>query len=73
MFVSAAGTLDYDLAVSTRPGAVPSLTAAGVTASQARRIDVHAGWALWPIGVAGAIGLATFAIGSVASRRRRLA
>ena len=69
----AAGVLDYDLAVSTRPGAVPSLTAAGVTASQARRIDVHAGWALWPIVVAGAIGLATFAIGSVASRRRRLA
>ena len=51
----AAGALDYDLAVSTRPGAVPSLTAAGVTASQARRIDVHAGWALWPI-VAGRRG-----------------
>ena len=32
-----ARTLDYDLAVSVKPGAVPSLTAAGVTASEARR------------------------------------
>src|SRR5262249_55461233 len=44
-----AGQLHYDLAVSTKPGAVPSLTAAGVTAAEARRIDVRTGHAVWPL------------------------
>ena len=68
-----AGELDYDLAISTRPDAVPSLADAGVTAAQARRIDVRAGRALWPIAAAGAVGIATFGIGGLFGRRRRSA
>src|SRR5262249_45704210 len=35
-----AGKLDYDLAASVKPGSFPSLTAAGVTASAAHRLDL---------------------------------
>lgn len=66
-----AGDLDYDLAISTKPGAVPSLTDAGVTASQARRITEQAGRALWPLAAAGAVGVATFGIAGLFGRRRR--
>jgi hypothetical protein len=63
--------LDYDLAISTRPGAVPSLTDAGVTAAKARPIVVRAGRALWPLAAGGAVGLATFGIAGLFGRRRR--
>ena len=66
-----AGKLRYDLAVSTRPDAVPSLTAAGVSARAARRIDLPSGTNLWPIFVAAAAGVVTFGLGGFATRRRR--
>jgi hypothetical protein len=66
-----AADLDYDLAISTRPDTVPSLTDAGVTASEARPITEQAGRALWPLAAAGAVGLATFGIGGLLGRRRR--
>jgi hypothetical protein len=65
--------LDYDLAISVKPGAVPSLTAAGVTASEARRIDLRPGHALWPLLAAALSGVAAFGIASALSRRRRTA
>jgi len=66
-----AGDLDYDLAISTRPGTVPSLTDAGITASEARPIAERAGRALWPLAAAAAVGIATFGIGGLLARRRR--
>ncbi len=66
-----AADLDYDLAISTRPGAVPSLTDAGVTAAEARPIVERAGRALWPLAAAGAVGLATFGIAGLFGKRRR--
>jgi hypothetical protein len=62
--------LDYDLAVSTKPGAVPSLTAAGVTAAEAHRIDVQHGRAVWPLLAAVLTGLAAFGIAGLLNRRR---
>jgi hypothetical protein len=51
---------------------VPSLTAAGVSAAAARAIvPPRPGRALWPLGVAGAAGLVTFAFTGVFGRRRR--
>jgi hypothetical protein len=67
----AARDLDYDLAISTKPGTVPSLTDAGVTAAQARPIVERAGRALWPLFAAGAVGVATFGIAGLFGRRRR--
>jgi hypothetical protein len=66
-----AGELDYDLAISTKPGAVPSLRDAGVTATEARPIVEHAGRALWPLAAAGAVGVAVFGISGLLTRRRR--
>jgi hypothetical protein len=66
-----AGQLDYDLAISTKPDAVPSLTAAGVTASAARRIDVPADSNLWPIFAAATAGVVTFGLGGVLARKRQ--
>ncbi|HTK16923.1 MAG TPA: DUF2330 domain-containing protein [Acidimicrobiia bacterium] len=63
--------LDYDLAISTRPGAVPSLTDAGVTAAKARPVVERAGRALWPLAAGGAVGLAAFGIAGLFGRRRR--
>jgi hypothetical protein len=69
-----AGQLDYDLAVSVNPGAVPSLTDAGVTAPQAHLIGVTSapdGRALWPLGLAAGLGIATFVFAGRFPRRRR--
>lgn len=66
-----AGSLDYDLAISTRPHAVPSLTAAGVTAKRAHRIDLETDSSLWPIFAAAAVGILTFGVGGLLTRRRR--
>lgn len=68
-----AGQLDYDLAVSVNPNAVPSLTDAGVSAPQAHVISTTApsGRALWPLGLAAGVGIATFALGGLFGRRRR--
>jgi hypothetical protein len=67
---AAAGELDYDLAISTKPNDVPSLTAAGVTASEARRIDVRPGRAIWPLFAALLTGAAAFGVAHVLNRRR---
>jgi hypothetical protein len=66
-----AGQLDYDLAISTQPGAVPSLRAAGVTASAAHRIDLptHPNRTLWPLGAAALTGIVAFGGASVLKRR----
>ncbi len=68
-----AGQLDYDLAVSTAPGQVPSLKAAGVTLAAARRIDLPTddrGTAWWPLLAAAAAGALAFGVGTVLNRRR---
>ena len=66
-----AGRLDYDLAISVQPGAVPSLTAAGVTASAAHRIDLptHPNRAWWPLGAALLTGIVAFGVAGVLKRR----
>ena len=66
-----AGDLSYDLAISAKAGAVPSLTDAGVTAARARPIVDRVGRALWPLAAAGAVGLATFGLTGLFGRRRR--
>ena len=70
---SPAGNLKYDLAVSDHANALPSLRAAGVTASRAREIVARGGRALWPIAAAALAGGLTFAVVTVASRRRKTA
>ncbi len=67
----AAGDLDYDLAASVKPDAVPTLRDAGVSASRAHLITVPGRRVVWPIGVAIAVGIATFARAEIAARRRR--
>jgi hypothetical protein len=64
--------LDYDLAISTQPDDVPSLTAAGVTASEARRIDVRPGQAIWPLFAAVLTGATAFGVAHVLNRRRQV-
>jgi hypothetical protein len=67
----AAAQLDYDLAVSTNPTAVPALADTGVTAAQARPVVVDSGGlALWPIAVALAAGIAVFGFAGLFGRRR---
>ena len=69
-----AGQLDYDLAVSVKPHSVPSLTDAGVTAPAAHVVRVNPAntkRALWPLGIAGGVGIATFALGGLFGKRRR--
>jgi hypothetical protein len=70
----AAGQLDGDLAVSVKPDSVPSLTDAGVTAARAHRFNVtptNTKRALWPLGAAAIVGVATFTVGGLFGRRRR--
>jgi len=66
-----AGQLDYDLAISVQPGAVPSLRAAGVTASAAHRIDLpaHSNRALWPLLAAVLTGVVAFGVAGLLKRR----
>jgi hypothetical protein len=66
-----AGQLDYDLAASVKPGSVPLLRDAGITASRAHFISAKSSLVLWPLGVAAGVGIVTFAIGGVFGRRRR--
>jgi Uncharacterized protein conserved in bacteria (DUF2330) len=66
-----AGTLDYDLAVAARPGTLPTLRDAGVTASQARTVSGGDGRAWWPfvLGVAAA-GVTAISLGFAGRRKR---
>jgi hypothetical protein len=68
-----AAELDYDLAVSARPGVTPSLTDAGVAAPEAVPVMREGdGVAVWPIVAAALAGLvAVLAIGSWRSGRER--
>jgi hypothetical protein len=68
-----AGRLDYDLAISDQPNAVPRLIDTGITAAAARAVVApDHGWALWPLALAGVAGALTFGIvGAATSARRR--
>jgi hypothetical protein len=66
-----AGQLGYDLAVSVKPGTVPSLTATGVTAEHVQQVRVTHGRALWPLGAGAIVGLGVFGIAGAFGRRRR--
>jgi hypothetical protein len=66
-----AGELDYDLAISTRPGAIPRLTDTGVSAPQTHPIQAPGGRALWPIALAILAGAILFAGLELAGRRGR--
>jgi hypothetical protein len=68
---AAAGDLDYDLAMATKPGAVPSIADTGVSAIEARTITPPSDWDFMPLVVAGLVGIAVFAVFSFAGRRRR--
>ena len=58
------GELDYDLAVSARPGVPPSLVDAGVPAPRAvPLLPAAAGPALWPLWLGAAAGLAVLGAG----------
>ena len=66
-----AGQLDYDLAASVKPGAVPLLTDAGVTAARAHPIGAPSsgGRVWWPLGLAAGVGIVAFAVGGLFGRR----
>jgi hypothetical protein len=68
-----AGTLNYDLAISDQPNAVPRLIDTGITATAARPVTApDPGWAIWPLVLAAIAGALTFGIvGVVSSTRRR--
>jgi hypothetical protein len=66
-----AGTLDYDLAISDRPGALPALRDVGVDAPEARIVVTPAGGrAWWPIAAGATVGLAALILLLVASAPR---
>jgi hypothetical protein len=68
-----AGQLDYDLAISDQPTAVPRLIDTGISAAAARTVTApDRGWAVWPLVLALVAGALTFGIvGIVSSARRR--
>jgi hypothetical protein len=68
---AAAGDLDYDLAMATKPGAVPDIADTGVNASEARTITPPSEWDFTPLAIAGLVGIAVFAVFSLGGRRRR--
>jgi hypothetical protein len=68
-----AGKLDYDLAISAHPHAVPDLAATGVTAAQAKPIgpsSPSSSRALWPIAAALGVGAGVFAVAGRVGRKR---
>jgi hypothetical protein len=67
-----AGRLDYDLAISDQPNAVPRLIDTGITEAAARPVIApDRGWAIWPLALAAIAGALTFGIVGVASSARR--
>jgi len=68
-----AGSLDYDLAISDQPNAVPRLIDTGITAAAARPVTPgpDGGWAIWPLVLAAIAGALTFGIVGVATSARR--
>jgi hypothetical protein len=65
-----AGLLDYDLAISDQPGAVPDLAATGVEAAAARPLTTADHSSAWPIAWGIAAGIGTFLLVGVFTRRR---
>jgi hypothetical protein len=65
-----AGDLDYDLAVAVDRDAVPSVADTGVSAPEARTIDVRDGFTWWPIALAAVAGVGAFALTGVIGRRK---
>jgi Uncharacterized protein conserved in bacteria (DUF2330) len=65
-----AGRLDYDLAISDHPGAVPDLAATGVQASQVRVLINADHSSAWPAVLGVLAGIATFVLVGVFARRR---
>jgi Uncharacterized protein conserved in bacteria (DUF2330) len=65
-----AGTLDYDLAMSTHPGVTPRLDDTGVQAEQAHPVVTDTGRALWPIAAGVLTGALAFGAAAVLGRRR---
>ncbi len=66
-----AGDLDYDLAISARPDALPSITDAGVTAEQARIVR-PAGTSrspVWPWVAGGIVALLSWVVIAAVNRR----
>jgi hypothetical protein len=68
-----AGELDYDLAISARPNALPSVSDAGVTASEARVVGVlpSSGSPTWPWLAGGVVALLSWLVIAVVNRRIR--
>jgi hypothetical protein len=70
-----AATLNYDLAVSTRPNEVPSLAQTGLNAKAARPVveagAASTGRALWPLGAGALVGMLAFGVSGWFGRRRR--
>jgi hypothetical protein len=67
-----AGQLDYDLAISDQPTAVPRLIDTGISAAAARTVTApDRGWAIWPLVLAVIAGVLTFGIVGIASSARR--
>jgi hypothetical protein len=64
-----AGDVDYDLALSAHPDALPALADAGVDAGDARAVAGQAGRALWPLGL-GVVAAGVTAVVLIAARRR---
>jgi hypothetical protein len=67
---ASAEQLDYDLAISPTRDGLPALTDAGIEAPQARFVEDDDGFAVWPIALGVAAGVATLAIVRNTSRRR---
>jgi Uncharacterized protein conserved in bacteria (DUF2330) len=63
--------LDYDLAVSVKPGTVPKLADTGVTAEQVHYVKAAHGRALWPLALGAIVGVGIFGLASLFGRRRR--
>jgi hypothetical protein len=66
-----AADLDYDLAMATQPGSVPSIADTGVSATEARTITPPNDWDIMPLVAAGLVGIGVFAIFTIGGRRRR--
>jgi hypothetical protein len=65
-----AGRLDYDLAISDQPGAVPDLSATGVDAAVVHPLTAPDRSSAWPVAFGIVAGVAAFVVVGVFSRRR---
>jgi Uncharacterized protein conserved in bacteria (DUF2330) len=66
---AAAGDVDYDLALSAHPDALPAITDTGVDVGDAHPVSNGGGRALWPLGL-GIVAAGATAVALVGIRRR---